>query len=170
MEKNSQENSGIIDKAGLSIIASRTSNAEKETIEIGRLFASGIQIPSTVCVSGQLGAGKTQFVKGIAQHFEFDSEKVVSPTFGIMNCYQGKELIQHLDVYRLNDEDEFLNLGPDELFENIAFTVIEWGEKFQQLLPKETIFVQFEILDTSKRRLNFLCNQHFQESLRSFFE
>ena len=158
MTQRDEQNSGLIDRTGLTVFATRESASESQTQDIGREFSRAIELPKTVCLSGQLGAGKTQFVKGIAHNFGVSSEIVVSPTFGILNLYGGDQLIQHLDLYRLADEDEFLNLGPDELFEKNALTLIEWGEKFMQSLPSATVFVQFEILDDSKRQITFLCN------------
>lgn len=87
--------------------------------------------------------------------FGADETSVVSPTFGLLNLYCVEHEVAHMDVYRLGDEDEFLNLGPEEIFESDQFLLVEWGERFQNLLPDETLFVEFELESKSERKLNF---------------
>ena len=127
-----------------------TTRSELETEQLGSLIAQHVQTPCVISLSGTLGAGKTRFTKGFLSGLDFDPEKVVSPTFSVINHYPAKKLIHHLDVYRVRDEDELFELGVDELFESNAITLIEWGERFEDCLPDETMWIKIEITDDSR--------------------
>lgn len=99
-----------------------------------------LQEPSVVCFFGDLGAGKTTFIKGLALGAtQLESSQVSSPTFSYLNIYKGKKIVYHFDLYRLRDMDEFLSMGFDEYLYDNGICCIEWSEKIQEILPKESI-------------------------------
>lgn len=102
---------------------------------------------------GTLGAGKTTFVQRLAESLGLDPAQVTSPTFTLLNTYQGRIVagpirLHHLDVYRIADEDEFLELGVDELFdEPDAWVVIEWADRVDTMMPKNTLWLSIDLED-----------------------
>ena len=91
------------------------------------------------------GCGKTKFTQGILTHFGLDKE-ISSPTFTIVNEYKNDNItIYHFDVYRLEDTDEFYAMGGEDYFDN-SICIIEWGEKIEQIIPKEYIKITFNKL------------------------
>ncbi len=103
---------------------------------MGRLIPSG----SVVGLNGELGAGKTVFVKGLALGLE-TTEEPNSPTFVIMSCYEGNKPLFHFDVYRLSDGVEFENTGYEEFFYGNGISVVEWAEKVRDALPSDATMI-----------------------------
>jgi tRNA threonylcarbamoyladenosine biosynthesis protein TsaE len=114
-------------------------------------LAGLVQPPLVVELNGTLGAGKTQWTKFWGQALGATAEEITSPTFVIMHRYATDPVIYHLDAYRVRDEDEFLELGVEELFEQPAIVIIEWGEKFADLLPKDRLVIDIEVVDATTR-------------------
>lgn len=115
-----------------------------ETKDIGYNFAKTLDKKDIICLTGELGAGKTAFLTGIANYFNISSE-VSSPTFTIVNEYDisgnfNISKLYHFDVYRLKNVSEFLAIGGTEYFGN-SLCVIEWGEIIQSVLPSTTIYI-----------------------------
>ncbi len=114
--------------------------SEKETIEAGKKFAKNLKLGDVVALYGDLGSGKTQFIKGICEFFHV-AELVTSPTFTIINQYKGKVSnkrfpIYHLDLYRIKNENELMEIGFDEcIFADDSIKLVEWSENAAQLLP-----------------------------------
>lgn len=91
-----------------------------------------------VCLQGDLGAGKTHFTKGLANHFGVRPEHVSSPTYALVQEYMGSEVtIYHIDAYRLNSIEEALGIGLDEILNGNAIYIVEWPERISRLLPVE---------------------------------
>ena len=112
----------------------------------------------TIGLVGTLGAGKTTFAQSVSRALGIDSSDVTSPTFTLLQTYQVKDrTLHHLDAYRIADEDEFLELGVEELFEEPrTWTLIEWADRVRDVLPKETLWIEIEIDgDPDQRRLSF---------------
>lgn len=108
------------------------------TEAFGRFLGARLQSGDVICMSGDLGAGKTMLSRGIAQALGVTAEEVTSPTFAIMNVYQGKNLeIRHFDLYRLNRPEELEDIGFDEYAGGSGVTLIEWAELFREQLPEE---------------------------------
>ena len=109
-------------------------HSPEETIELGRKLASELAPPKLVLLRGDLGAGKTTLVKGIAEGFRAAaSEDVTSPTFTLIHEYRGPETsVFHIDLYRIDTQRELDTLGIEDLFEDRNLILIEWGEKFPQ--------------------------------------
>jgi tRNA threonylcarbamoyladenosine biosynthesis protein TsaE len=103
-------------------------------------------------LNGTLGAGKTRLVQAIAAALGIDRGEVVSPTFVLCQKYVGMRTIYHLDAYRLTDDDEFRELGPEEFFESGGLTIVEWGDRVADCLPEERVEVGIEVTGPTARR------------------
>lgn len=138
-----------------------TTQSEQETIELGKKFAESLVPGDLVLFYGDLGSGKTEFIKGICEHFNVD-ELVTSPTFTIMNQYAGEfgdyELpIYHVDLYRIKSKEELGEIGlQDCLFSDDAIKLIEWAEKAHSLLPdtQYKVKISFDPEDENKRLID----------------
>lgn len=109
----------------------------KETMDQGRLFASQLQRGDIVCLSGDLGAGKTTWVKGLAEGLGLSGkESVTSPTFALMHRYDSRIPLYHFDCYRLHSPEELTEIGFEEFVnDRDAVICIEWPEKAGSLIP-----------------------------------
>ncbi len=122
-------------------------NAENEaaTAALGHALAEVLPPGTTVALCGTLGAGKTRLVQAIAEGLGVNRREVVSPTFVLIQEYRGRRMIYHIDAYRLRDDDEFQQLGPDEYFESDGLVLIEWADRVAGSLPREYIEIRIEI-------------------------
>lgn len=112
------------------------------TEAFGRLLGRHLADGDVLCLSGDLGAGKTLLSRGIATSLGVEPEAVTSPTFAIMNVYEGKELeVRHFDLYRLNRPEELEDIGFGEYAGGEGVTLIEWAELFSEQLPEEYLQV-----------------------------
>ncbi len=124
-------------------MASITSHSPAETFEFGRAFAANLRGGEVLALTGDLGAGKTHFVKGLAAGLGVELE-VTSPTFTLIHEYSGGRLpLHHFDFYRLETEDEVLAVGLDDYLDSRAILAIEWADKFPVLLPPDTHWITF---------------------------
>jgi len=114
--------------------------SENETFELAVNFAKTLEAGSVICLSGDLGAGKTVFAKGICSALDV-TEYISSPTFTIVNEYEGKMRVFHFDMYRIEDEDELIEIGYDEYLASGGICIIEWPENIKNSLPKKRIEV-----------------------------
>jgi tRNA threonylcarbamoyladenosine biosynthesis protein TsaE len=120
---------------------------------LGRTFAAGISPGSVVALVGGLGAGKTHWTKGLVAALGSTAE-VTSPTFGLVHEYPGGNLpIYHFDFYRLASAEELIDLGWDEYLEADGVIVAEWADKFPELLPADTRWLDFSIEDDGSRTI-----------------
>ncbi len=126
------------------------SKSAEETEAIGKELGSKLKKGQVVSLRGSLGAGKTVFAKGIARALGIN-ESIVSPTFTLVQEYDGAEKLYHLDIYRLSGEDEFESMGGEEFLYPDGITLIEWSEKIEDMLPDDTLFVNIEIEDNQDR-------------------
>lgn len=128
----------------------------RETIKIAENLAKTLKNPAIILLHGDLGAGKTHFVKGLAKGLK-DKSQVTSPTFTIMNAYeQGKMPIYHFDMYRLNSADEAREAGLEEYFDINSLngvSVVEWSENVQGLIAGRVIDVTIEKTDEDSNRI-----------------
>ena len=110
-------------------------NADDEaaTATLGHALAGVLPPGTTVALCGTLGAGKTRLVQAIAEGLGVNRRDVVSPTFVLIQEYHGRRTIYHIDAYRLRDDDEFQQLGPDEYFESDGLVLIEWADRVRGL-------------------------------------
>jgi tRNA threonylcarbamoyladenosine biosynthesis protein TsaE len=125
---------------------------EKETYELG-VELGKILLPGTVLsLNGDLGAGKTHFTKGIAVGLGIE-EYITSPSFTIMNEYEGRLPLHHFDVYRIENIEEMFEIGFDEYLFGNGICVVEWGDIVKDMLPKDTINISILRLDDSVREI-----------------
>lgn len=131
-----------------------TAHSEQDTDRLGAALASVLPPGTVVALIGTLGAGKTRLVQAVAAAYGVGRETVTSPTFVLVNEYRGGRLpIYHFDTYRLKDDDEFLNLGPDEYFDGNGITFVEWADRVASLLPAERIEISIEVTGDSARQI-----------------
>ena len=115
----------------------------EDTDRLGEVLQSALPDGTVVALCGTLGAGKTRLVEAVAKAAGVPTEAVTSPTFVLIQEYRsGCRPIFHFDVYRLRDEDEFLQLGPEEYFDADGLTFIEWAEKVEDCLPKHHMTIR----------------------------
>jgi tRNA threonylcarbamoyladenosine biosynthesis protein TsaE len=138
----------------LTIITNSPEETKKIGKEIGKLARPG----DLLAFYGELGAGKTCFIQGISQQLEV-KDYVTSPSFTIINEYQGKIPIYHFDLFRLNSAEEILELGYEEYFYGEGLTVIEWAEKIEQLLPREHLKIDIKFKDRYERIITFISQE-----------
>ena len=132
-------------------MATCISDSPAETETAGRRFASDLPAGTVVALVGPLGAGKTQFVKGLVAEIGA-SLPVTSPTFTLIHEYTGGRLpIYHFDFFRIEDRRSAERLGLDEYFFGDGISVVEWADKFPELMPKETKWLSFEISGENRR-------------------
>lgn len=117
--------------------------SENETAMIGSLLGKLFQGGEIVALNGELGAGKTAFTKGIASGLDI-SDYITSPTFALVNEYNGRVPLYHFDVYRLNDEDELLEIGFEDYIYGEGVSVVEWSLLVPNIIPGERINISIE--------------------------
>jgi tRNA threonylcarbamoyladenosine biosynthesis protein TsaE len=116
--------------------------SEEETIALGERLARDFAPGTVVLLIGNLGAGKTTLAKGIVKGLgAAPPEEVSSPTFTLIHEYGGGPPVYHIDLYRLDDAASVATLGLDELFDRPAVVLIEWGERFPELMPDRRVEV-----------------------------
>ena len=122
-----------------------TSNSAEETIEAGRNYGRNAAKGDVFALTGDLGAGKTQFVKGVVAGLGSNAE-VTSPTFVLVHEYEGGRLpVYHFDFYRLHNRVAVLRLGFDDYVFGDGVSLIEWADRYPDLIPKEAKWLSFEL-------------------------
>ncbi|MGH9516828.1 MAG: tRNA (adenosine(37)-N6)-threonylcarbamoyltransferase complex ATPase subunit type 1 TsaE [Terriglobales bacterium] len=132
-----------------------TTNSPEETIALGRELASVLAPPKIVILRGDLGAGKTTLVKGIAEGFKAArEEEVTSPTFTLIHEYRGPSAnVYHIDLYRIDSQRALETLGLDDLMSDNSVLLIEWGEKFERFRKDRNVEIAIERISDSKRKM-----------------
>jgi tRNA threonylcarbamoyladenosine biosynthesis protein TsaE len=120
-----------------------TTHSPEETQAWAENFAHGLSAGSVIALIGDLGAGKTQFTKGLGKGLGV-SEMVISPTFNYILEYKGRLPLYHADLYRIQSADVFRAMGFDEYFESDGVFVAEWAERVQELFPQNTIWINLQ--------------------------
>jgi tRNA threonylcarbamoyladenosine biosynthesis protein TsaE len=128
--------------------------SEEETIALGAELARGWTLPAVVLLIGNLGAGKTTLAKGVAEGLGVTRrDEVSSPTFPLIHEYGDRGQLAHVDLYRLETAEEVEALGLDETMARAEVTLLEWGERFPSLLPKERIEIVIEAQPDESRAI-----------------
>jgi tRNA threonylcarbamoyladenosine biosynthesis protein TsaE len=128
--------------------------SEEETIALGERLASTLPRGATVLLIGNLGAGKTTLAKGIVQGLgAAPADEVSSPTFTLIHEYGLPPAVYHVDLYRLDHARDAATLGLDELFDSPAMVLVEWGERFPELMPPDRIEIRLEALEGDEREI-----------------
>ncbi len=137
-----------------------THNPE-ETMSAGKVLGGFLQAGDTVALMGELGAGKTVMTKGIAAGLGVeDIDSVTSPTYKVLNQYKGRLLLNHFDAYRLEGPGDFVDIGGEDLLSGNAVSVIEWGERIGNVLPRLAITVKIIVFSEKARRLEFFFDKN----------
>jgi len=129
----------------------RTGNAE-ETRAVGEALAEFLRPRDAVALTGELGAGKTTLVQGVARGLGV-TDQVVSPTFTLVREYRGRLDVAHVDVYRLDHLQAVVDLGLEEIGDGDAILLVEWGDAIDALLPEDHLTVELTESDEGTRRL-----------------
>jgi tRNA threonylcarbamoyladenosine biosynthesis protein TsaE len=135
-----------------------TTHSAEETIAFGRTLTELLVPPKLVLLRGDLGAGKTTLVKGIAAGFEAaEEEDVTSPTFTLVHEYRGPGAnLYHVDLYRVDTQRELETLGLDDLRDGNSVLLIEWGEKFPRLQRERDVEISLERESETARRIRII--------------
>ena len=129
------------------------SRGPEQTLALGRSFADGLVAGDVVALRGELGAGKTCFIKGIGLGLGI-GVAITSPTFTLIHEYRcGRLPLCHIDLYRLDSAAQALAIGIEDYLDGPAVTVIEWPERIEPLLPERVLEVRIEIVDELTRRI-----------------
>lgn len=128
---------------------------EQATERLGAALARALEPGTILALNGELGSGKTRLVQAVAVALGVPREAVTSPTFVLIQEYAGRLPVFHFDTYRLNDLDEFLELGADELFESDGVCLIEWAQRVEELLPADRVDVAIRAEGPDVRRFLF---------------
>ena len=133
----------------------RKSKSEDETSVIADEFAANLKSGMVVILNGDLGAGKTFFIKKVLQKFNVTNTN--SPTFAIVNEYFGDKTFYHFDFYRINKETELHDIGIEDYFaDDQSVIFIEWGNLFPEVLPKKRIEINISNNDEDEREFKFI--------------
>jgi len=131
------------------------SQSAEQSRQIACELAVELEYGQVLALYGDLGAGKTVFTQGLCRGLECE-QLVNSPSYTLVNNYQGKWPIYHVDCYRLNSAEEINDLDPDRLFEPDGITIIEWAERVEAYLPQNCIRIRIELEDADCRRLEII--------------
>jgi tRNA threonylcarbamoyladenosine biosynthesis protein TsaE len=127
--------------------------SEEETVALGRSVARDLPKKACVLLIGNLGAGKTTLAKGIIDGLGFaEPEQVVSPTYTLIHEY-GDGAVYHIDLYRLDTEQQIATLGLEEIFERDVIVLIEWGERFPALMPTPRVEIRLTAVTPEERQI-----------------
>lgn len=127
-------------------------HSPEETIELGEKIGKLLKKGDVIAMQGTLAAGKTTITKGIAKSLNID-DTITSPTFCLISEYYGKMPLYHMDVYRLEGGEDFVNLGTDDMIYGDGVSIIEWSEKIMDELPKRTIILKITPNDDGSRKI-----------------
>jgi len=149
---------------------SAVTQSGEETVALGARLGRLLVPGDFVALVGELGAGKTQFAKGIAVGLEVDPDTpVTSPTYTILNIYQGRIPLYHFDLYRLHGSDEIAELGFEEYFSGAGACVVEWAERLGEEMPAHLLTVSLAHGGADSRTVSFAASgKRASELLESF--
>ena len=130
------------------------SHSPDDTLAIARTLGGALRPGDVVALTGDLGAGKTLFCKGVGEALGIPPDRILSPTFTIVTEHEGPVPLTHIDVYRLSGAREADEIGMRELLAGDGVCLVEWAEKIGELLPKDCIRVKFTISDGDRREIS----------------
>ena len=125
----------------------------QKTVWLGQQLGAQLHDGDIIALVGDLGGGKTWFTKGVAMALEINPDTIVSPTFTLVNEYEGRYRLFHIDLYRLKDKAEIMALDLDEYLSGQGIVVVEWADRWPAKLPGETVEVALHIVDEHTREL-----------------
>ena len=134
--------------------------SDQETIRLGRRLGSVLSKGDVVGLAGELGSGKTWFTKGLALGLGISSDIVVtSPSFTLVNEYEGEYPFYHMDLYRLDSLSDVESIGLEEYLNDESIVAVEWADRWPEILPGGTVTVKLVIIDDHRREISF-SGQH----------
>ena len=136
-----------------------------ETVVFGRSLGALLEKGMVVALNGELGAGKTTLVKAIAAELGIPEEDVRSPSYTLINEYEGRLPVYHFDLYRLIDSSELYDLGYDEYLEGNGISIVEWADAIPDALPSEYLSIKIEIVSDEKRKFTITAAGKRYETL-----
>ena len=140
-----------------------TSSSVEDTMELAQNIESEKFPNMVICLDGELGSGKTIFVKGFAGALGID-ENITSPTFNLIKEYENGEMpLYHMDMYRLEGKAE--NIGIEDYFTKDGVSIIEWSEMIEDILPEERLDIKIKVVDENKRVLTLIPHGEMYEKL-----
>lgn len=134
-----------------------TSRSLEQTVRLGVRLGELLQPSDFVCLSGELGAGKTSLARGIGRGWG-SSIRVTSPTFTLINEYPRQHdtrVLYHIDCYRLEQEADIITVGLDDIFDSDGAIMIEWPERIERWLPEDRLWIALSYVDEMRRNLRF---------------
>ena len=145
-----------------------SSRSTSETIRLGKRIGRLLRPGDVVALVGELGAGKTQFIKGLAEGAGVGKPTYISsPSFTLINEYTGRVPFYHVDLFRLDQEKEAEELGLDDYFQGDGITAIEWADKIPSLLPKEMFLIQIAYTGRNTRSLEIIGKgKHYEDLVK----
>lgn len=147
---------------------------EEDTIKVGEVFGRSLKPGDVVALKGELGAGKTVLVKGIAKGLDVNGEPN-SPTFVIMNAYEGRIPLYHFDFYRVSGVSELEGIGYEDYFYGAGVTVVEWADRVEEVFPESAIWIEINIpvkknTNSNVRKINIEGEEKWLSLFRSMVE
>lgn len=117
---------------------------EMDMEELGKKMGSQFKGGEVISLRGSLGAGKTVFARGVARSLDIE-EAIVSPTFTLLQQYNGRLTMYHMDLYRISSEEDFMMIGGEDMLYSNGVCLIEWSEVISEILPENTVFIQITV-------------------------
>ncbi|MGI6424787.1 MAG: tRNA (adenosine(37)-N6)-threonylcarbamoyltransferase complex ATPase subunit type 1 TsaE [Tepidanaerobacteraceae bacterium] len=138
-------------------------NDVKQTEDIGQSLGKLLSEGDFLALTGDLGAGKTAFTRGIAKGLGID-DVITSPTFTMINEYSNSVALAHMDAYRLNNLEELQNIGFDDYLKGYI-VVMEWADKVREMLPANILWIDFKVLGDGLRQIKITSNSPYYDKL-----
>lgn len=125
----------------------------EETQQVGAKLARSLKAGDVLALTGEMGAGKTTFVRGIGQGLEVPVSAIASPSFVLVKQYRGRLAVYHADLFRLDHLPQAATVGLEEFYDADGVTLVEWARKIPQVMPEEFLEIVFEHVDESTRKI-----------------
>ncbi|WP_373599855.1 tRNA (adenosine(37)-N6)-threonylcarbamoyltransferase complex ATPase subunit type 1 TsaE [Paraclostridium bifermentans] len=138
---------------------------EEKTREIGYKLGQLLTPKSVICLIGDLGAGKTTMTQSLAKSLEVD-DYITSPTFTIVNEYEGRMPLYHFDVYRIGSSDEMYDIGFDEYINGDGVCIIEWANLIEDILPEEYLYIEMNYKETGREMILTPKGEKYEELVK----
>lgn len=135
------------------------SKSKEDTLKIARGFAETLNVGDIVLLDGDLGAGKTVFVKGVTEHFSHGKTIAISPTFMIVNVYESDPEIYHFDLYRIESVDELDAIGAEEYLYGNGISFVEWPERAGEYFPSSSKKIEIKKISENERLIRIDDNE-----------
>jgi tRNA threonylcarbamoyladenosine biosynthesis protein TsaE len=135
------------------VVPAYSTSSPEETADLAGRLVRKLSRDCVLGLTGPLGSGKSAFVRGLARELGIPIPEVTSPTFTIINEYEGSRPLIHIDLYRLEGSDEIADLGLEEYFDGPGIVAVEWADRASSLLPPDTVAVSIERLSDREREI-----------------